>query len=77
MVLRHAARLTLPGVVLGLAGALAGTRLLEALLFGVGRADPVSYGLATVVFLAVGLLSGWVPAHRATRVDTVQVLTTE
>ncbi|HSM60182.1 MAG TPA: FtsX-like permease family protein, partial [Longimicrobiales bacterium] len=77
MVLRYAAALTVPGVLLGMAGALAGARLLDALLFGVKRNDPVAYTLTVLVFLGVGLLSGWLPARRATRVDTVQVLTPE
>lgn len=77
MVLRYAAALTLPGVVLGLAVAVAGSRILESLLFHVGSGDPVTYALAAGLFVAVGLLAGWLPARRATRVDTVQVLTPE
>jgi len=77
MVLRYAAALTLPGVALGLLGAWVASRWIEALLFGVEAADPVAYGLAVLVFLGVGLFSGWLPAVRATRVDTVQTLAAE
>jgi predicted permease len=77
MVLRHAAALTLPGVALGLLGAWLASRWIEALLFGVEAVDPVAYGLAVLVFLGVGLFSGWLPAVRATRVDTVQTLASE
>lgn len=77
MVLQYAAALTLPGVVLGVAAAWLGSRWVESLLFGVGGADPVAYLVAVAVFLLVGLLSGWIPAQRATRVDTIQTLTAE
>ena len=77
MVLRYAAKLMMPGILLGLIGAWVGSRWLEALLFGTAAADPVAHGVAALIFLGVGLLSGWVPAQRATRVDTVQTLTAE
>jgi ABC-type antimicrobial peptide transport system permease subunit len=77
MVLRYAAALTIPGVVLGLAGALAGTRLLDRMLFGVKSADPLAFVLSALVFLGVGLLSGWLPARRATRVEPARTLTSE
>lgn len=77
MVLRYAARLTVPGVVLGLVGAWIGGRWIEALLFGVDAADPIAFAGSAVIFLAVGLVSAWIPAARATNVDTVQALTAE
>ena len=77
MVLRYAVRLTVPGVFLGLIGAWVGSRWIEALLFGVEAADPVAYGVAGLIFLGVGLFSAWLPAVRATHVDTVQALTAE
>ncbi len=77
MVLRYAAALTIPGVVLGLVGAWIGSRWIEALLFEVDTGDPATYLGAVAIFLAVGLFSGWLPAERATRVDTVQTLTAE
>jgi predicted permease len=77
LVLRYAAVLTVPGVALGLAAALAGSRLLDSLLFGVERADPLAYLSAVTVFLAVGLVAGWVPAHRAMRVDPARTLSEE
>ena len=77
MVLRYAVRLTVPGVFLGLIGAWVASRWIEALLFGVEAADPVAYGVAGLIFLGVGLFSAWLPAVRATHVDTVQALTAE
>jgi len=40
-------------------------------------ADPLTYVMTVAVFVAVGLFSGWLPATRATRVDTVQTLSAE
>ena len=77
MVLRYAAAHTIPGVVLVLVGAWIGSRWIEALLFEVDASDPATYLGAVAVFLAVGLFSGWLPAEKTTRVDTVQTLTAE
>jgi ABC-type antimicrobial peptide transport system permease subunit len=62
------------GVAIGLAGAVAGTSLLESLLFGVTPVDPVAYGVATVVLGAIALAACAVPALRATRVDPLAAL---
>lgn len=77
LVVRYAAALTVPGVLFGLVGAWIASRWIEALLFEVGAADPWSYAGALAVFFGVAILAGWLPARRATRVDTVQVLTAE
>jgi len=74
MVFRYAAALTLPGILLGVVLALGGARFLEALLFGVDGRDPMAYAQAVLVFLGVGLLAGWAPAERATRVDPARTL---
>lgn len=77
MVLRYAAALTIPGVALGLFGAWVGSRWIEALLFEIDATDPATYVGAVAIFLAVGLFSGWLPAEKATRVDTVRTLTAQ
>ena len=77
MILRYAARLTLPGIALGLFGAWVGARWIGALLFEVEASDPVAFAATIGIFLAVGFISAWLPARRATRVDTVQTLTAE
>lgn len=77
LVLRYAAALTIPGIALGLAIAVLASRWVETLLFGISSNDPWTYVGASVVFLAVAALAGWLPARRATRVDTVEVLTAE
>jgi putative ABC transport system permease protein len=77
MVLRYAAALTVPGILIGLVGALLSTRLLDRILFGVASADAAPYALAAAIFLVVGIASGWLPARRATRIDSVRVLGAE
>lgn len=77
MVLRYAAVLTGSGLLLGMVGSLAGNRVMDTLLFGVESRDPVAYGVSVLVFLGTGLLAGCLPARRATRVNTVEVLKAE
>jgi len=76
-VLRRALRLTAAGLVFGLAGALAATRLLAALLYGVGASDPKTYGLAAAVVLATALAACAIPARRAMNVDPMVAIRTE
>jgi putative ABC transport system permease protein len=71
MVLRQAALLVALGSALGIAAALAVTRVLSAVLFDVEATDPLTFGGTVGLLLAVGLLASWVPAVRATRVDPV------
>jgi putative ABC transport system permease protein len=65
------------GALAGLAGALATSRVLSALLFQVSPSDPVSLGGACLVLLLVAGLAAYVPARRATRIDPVQALRVE
>jgi putative ABC transport system permease protein len=73
-VLIYGMRLTFAGLALGLAGALAGTRLLSSLLYGVDSTDAITLLVASVVLSTVALLASFVPANRATRVDPIMAL---
>ena len=67
LVLGESLRVTVIGIVCGVAGALAVSRLLSAQLFGVGGRDPRAYGAVALVILVVALLASAVPTLRATR----------
>ncbi len=65
------------GAAVGLAGALAGGRLLESLVYGVGSHDPTALGAAVGVVLLAATLACLVPARRATKVDPIGALRAE
>ena len=69
--------LALVGVVIGLAGAFALTRVLEAQLFGITRTDPATFALVAVVLTLVATMATLVPALRATRLESVRALRCE
>jgi putative ABC transport system permease protein len=74
LVVRHGLSLTVTGVVFGLIGAFAVTRVLRAQLYGVSPTDPLSFaGLATALML-VGFLASYLPARRAAAVDPMVAL---
>jgi putative ABC transport system permease protein len=65
MVLRQAMLLVIAGLVLGIAGALALTRVLGSTLYGVRATDPATFASAAAAVLAVGAAAAWFPARRA------------
>ncbi|HEX8073334.1 MAG TPA: ABC transporter permease [Pyrinomonadaceae bacterium] len=72
--LTHGLVLTGGGILLGVAGALALTRLMTSLLFGVGATDPLTFTLIALALALVALLACYVPARRATKVDPMVAL---
>ncbi len=66
--------LTLIGMVIGVAAALALTRLMSGLLYGVGANDPWTFVFTVIFFMAVALLACYIPARRATRVNPLIAL---
>jgi putative ABC transport system permease protein len=73
-VVRSGIRLAATGVAIGLVGAAYLTRFMRSLLHGVSPADPVSFVGVSVALLLVALLATFLPAHRATRVDPLEIL---
>jgi putative ABC transport system permease protein len=69
LVIRQGLALVLVGVVLGLLGALALTRVLSSLLFGVSATDPMTFAAIALLLLAVSWVACYIPARRAARVD--------
>lgn len=74
MILREAFWLAALGIALGIAGALAITRLLASMLYGLKPNDPLTLGLAAVLLLVIALAAGFRPAFRASRIDPMQAL---
>jgi predicted permease len=77
MVMGESLLLVLLGMAIGLAGALATTRLIAGMLFELTPNDPLTLALATLLLLAVAALAGWLPARRAARVDPMIALRRE
>jgi putative ABC transport system permease protein len=74
MVVREGMRLTLIGVALGLAGAVAMTRFLQQFLYDVSPTDPWLFTLVAILLALVALLACYFPARRATKVDPMIAL---
>src|SRR5215472_7426382 len=74
LVMREGLRLTLPGLVGGIAAALVGARLVSGMLFQVSSADPATFATAAMFLGLVAAIASYLPAVRATRVDPMQSL---
>jgi len=77
LVIRQSMRLVGAGIVLGLIGALALTRLMSSLLFAVSPYDPATFAAVSLVLAAVAFLASWAPASRASRIDPLEALRQE
>ena len=77
LVLASGAKLAAVGCVLGLAGALASSRLLQTMLFGVSPFDPVTLSAAVVAILLLVLAASFLPARRAASIDPMRALREE
>jgi putative ABC transport system permease protein len=77
MIIGEGLALTLAGVVVGLALALALTRMLASYLYGVSSADPLTYLVTTLILMVVALLACYFPARRAAGVDPMTALRQE
>jgi putative ABC transport system permease protein len=77
LVSRQAMGLAALGIGVGVVGAIAVTRVLAALLFGISPTDPFALAGAVVVLFAVAVLASWVPARRASQVDPARALRAE
>jgi putative ABC transport system permease protein len=74
LVVGHGLRLTLIGIGIGLAGALALTRLMSSLLYQTSATDPIAFVVSALLFTVVAVLASYLPARRATRIDPTDAL---
>jgi len=74
LIFKKGMALALAGVVIGIAGAMAITRLMASLLFGVKPVDALTFAAVSICVLAVALLACYIPARRATKVDPLIAL---
>jgi len=74
MVLSEGIRMTLSGVTIGVLAALALTRLMASLLFGVRPTDPMTFTAVALLLTAIAVLACFVPARRAAKVDPMVAL---
>jgi putative ABC transport system permease protein len=74
MVIWQGFKLVLAGTVIGLVAALAVSRLLGGLLFGIRPGDPYTLAVVVLVLLAVALVASVIPGRRATKVDPMVAL---
>jgi putative ABC transport system permease protein len=74
LIIKNGLTLTLIGVLIGVAGAIALTRLLATMLFGVTPTDSLTFVAVSLVLIVVALLACYLPARRATKVDPLVAL---
>jgi putative ABC transport system permease protein len=74
LVIRQGITLAVVGLSVGIVGALAVTRLLSSLLYGVNPSDPLTFALVSLILTGAVLLATYIPARRATRVDPMVAL---
>lgn len=77
LMIRRGIVLTALGAVLGIGIAVTGLRLFDSLLYGVKPANPLVLITAAIVLMSVSLIAGFLPAHRATRIDPMKAIRDE
>ena len=74
LIMKNGVTLVLTGIAIGIAGALALTRFLTTLLFGVTPTDSATFVVVSVLFFVIAIVASLIPAVRATRVDPLEAL---
>jgi putative ABC transport system permease protein len=74
LIMRHGFRITIAGIMLGVAGAALATRVLRTLLFEVSATDPIVFLAIVIVLSCTASIASYIPARRATKVDPLLTL---
>ena len=74
LIIRKGVNLALLGAAIGLMGCLAASRLVSSLLYGVTPRDPWTLASASLLLVAVAVLTSWLPARRAAGLDPMEAL---
>jgi putative ABC transport system permease protein len=77
LVVGEGLRLSAAGIVAGLAGAFAVTRIMSSMLVGVQPTDPVTFAIIVLLFTVVAATASWLPARRASRLDPMNAIREE
>src|SRR5215472_10901211 len=77
LILREILLLAAAGIAIGLPCALAASRVVASLLYGVSTNDPLTLAVTSAILITIAAAAGWLPARRATRVDPIVALRDE
>jgi putative ABC transport system permease protein len=77
LVVGEGMKMSLAGMVVGIAAALGITRVMASLFIGVSPTDPLTFVGITILFLVVALAAAWLPAFRASRLDPIEAIRDE
>ena len=77
LIVTEGLRLSVAGMIVGFAGALAVTRVMTSMLVGVNAADPLTFAAIALLFSVIAALASWIPARRASRLDPMAAIRAE
>jgi len=77
LIVSEGLRLSVAGMIVGFAGALAVTRLMTSMLIGVNAADPLTFVAIALLFSVIAAVASWIPARRASRLDPMAAIRDE